>query len=124
MSTTLEYGPSYEGWFGRLCERVPIFDASSPNGWRLTYRAYDRTDWVHPETGIYLTCIKTPSGWDVFVEADDEVYQALPTGAHRWEAFGAARDFLEGGALLPTDTHAPIDGVLTLERFQNERPDK
>lgn len=118
MTTTLEYGPSYEGWFGRLCERVPIFDVSAPDGWQLTYRAYNRTDWVHPEAEVRLTCVKTPSGWDLFVEADGEGYQALPKGVLRWNAFGAARQFLDGGPLMLADPDATIDGPLTLEQFR------
>ncbi|MFC6720931.1 hypothetical protein ACFQGT_00085 [Natrialbaceae archaeon GCM10025810] len=115
-----EHASIYKGWFGTLCKHVPMFDASAPNGWRLTYRAYDRTDWAHPETGVYLTCIKTSDGWNLFVEADGDVYQTLPIGALRWNAFGAARAFMEGEPLLPADMNAEIEGVLTIERFRSK----
>ncbi|WP_226043052.1 hypothetical protein [Natrinema sp. DC36] len=57
----------------------------------------------------------------------DEEYPAFPTNTTRWNAYGAVRSFFEGKPLLPASPNSDSEwetrreGVLTLERIQNER---
>ena len=113
----------YDGWFGRLCKIIPLFDARTPGGWTLAYRSFTKTSWYHTETDVVLTVERLSDGWYVQVWdfLEDDRYLAVPTATSRWKAFDAAQQFLEGDdPLLPTDS-SDWDGVLTLERVVDAR---
>lgn len=122
-------GTTYTGLFGLLCKHVPLFDASAPGGWTITHRAYDRTVWLHLESDISIECWKTSGGWEILLtdHRTEAEYPALPTTANRWNAYGAVRSFFEGEPLLPASPNSDSEwetrreGVLTVERIQNER---
>lgn len=126
----LETEPRYLGLFGQLCSAIPAFDVRAPGEWRVSHREYDRTAWHHPSAGIQLVVVKEDIGWNVYICEDvvveeidegcelnirpeDQGVQLLPRGALRWNAFGAARQFLDGGPLLLANG----SGVLTIDDF-------
>ena len=113
----------YEGWFGRLCKMVPLFDARAPDAWTLAHRSFTKTSWYHTEADVILTVERLTDGWYVQVWdfLEDERYLAIPTATSRWKAFDAARQFLEDeDPLLPAES-SDWDGVLTLENVIDSR---
>ena len=117
----------YDGWFGRLCKTIPLFDVRAPGDWIVEYRSFRLTIWEHTTTGVVLECGRNADGWRVTVH-DPETnrrYPALPRNASRWKAFEAARQFLEGEDPLMVDRDAEFgddfEGVLILENVIDSR---
>lgn len=109
----------YAGTFGVLCERVPLFDASAPDGWQLAYRGYDLTAWYHPSDDVEIACKKHSDGWNIRIRDHQTgaYYRTLPTNATRWNAFEAVRAFFDGEPLMADSAEG---GLISLSDFRDE----